>query len=314
MNFYLLTNTGDSGSPILQWIGNRWQQVGVFSSLHGECGAPDYHSFYVRLVTYLDWIVSIFDANKEPKSLTLKPSAQASKYVCNKTQVSCGCGQENVDFTSARIQGGQQAVPYSWSMMASVHLGASVQYACGGTIIDASHILTAAFCVQHENQIFPKLVYVLVGFHNWSDLGVTVRKVDRIYMHPQWNEDTDPSLNNIAILHLSTPLSFANDPRIFPTCIPPAKLSTPAVMQYPPNGTQLAVIGWGSAGSNTSESLDNLQQAMIYLIDDDDPTCSAVIKDKERQFCAGLYEGGKGQSFDYGVQGMRPLRVFSLKF
>ena len=301
--FYIFTNTGDSGGPILQWIGNRWQQVGITSYITSECGASDYQTVYVRLVTYLDWIVSIFDKSKEPTSLTLKPkpvvmpSAQAEKYVCDKAQVSCGCGQAIVDFTSARIAGGQEAVPYSWSMMVSVHLGVSMQYACAGTIIDASHILTTTFCVRRENQMYPKLVSVLVGTHNRSDSRAIARRVDRIYMHPQWNSADDQSLNNIAILHLSTPLDFGSDPRIHPTCIPPVKLSTP-VMQYPPNGTQLAVIGWGNTGSNTGTLVDNLQQAMIYMIDNDDPTCSAVIKDKERQFCAGLYEGGKGESFD----------------
>ena len=296
-------NLGDSGSPILQWIGNRWQQVGITSYITYGCGAANYQTVYVRLVTYLDWIVSIFDKTKKPTSGTLKPkpalkpSAQSSKYVCNKTQVSCGCGQQNVDFASARMQGAQQAVPYSWPMMASVHLGASNQYACAGTIIDASHILTAALCVRRENLMFPKLVSVAIGMHNRSDSRATARRVDRIYMHPEWDSDGDVSLNNIAILHLSAPLNFVSDPQIYPTCIPPAKLSTP-VMQYPPNGTQLAVIGWGSSGPNAGTLIDNLQQAMIYLIDNDDPTCSGMIKDKERQFCAGVYGEGKGESFN----------------
>ena len=303
LTFYLSTHVGDSGSPILQWIGNRWQQVGIASYIMGECGAPGYQTVYVRLVTYLDWIVSIFDKSKKPTSGTLKPkpalkpSAQASKYVCNKTQVSCGCGQQNVDFASARMQGAQQAVPYSWPMMASVHLGASNQYACAGTIIDASHILTTALCLRTQNLMFPKLISVAVGMHNGSDSRAKGHRVDRIHMHPEWIEDDDQSLNNIAILHLSTPLNFASDPRIYPTCIPPVQLST-SVIQYPPNGTQMTIAGWSVTESNSGILLSNLQQSKIYLVDNDDPTCSAMVKDKKRQFCTGVYEGGKGGSFD----------------
>ena len=250
---------------------------------------------YTRVAYYADWIESVLegtDGNTDPPSTTTKQTPMT--YKCDRAQVSCGCGQQNVEFSVAEVSGAQEAIPYSWPMMASVHLAGLKEHACAGTIIDGSHILTTAHCVRGENAASPKDVSVSVGMHNRSDSRVSIHRVDRIHVHPQWSAITDRSSNDIAILHLSTLLNFSNDPSIYPTCVPPMKLSTP-VTQYPPNGAQLAVAGWNITQVAPLGLSDNLQQVMMDLIGNDDPTCNGMIKDKERQFCAGLPEEGKGR-------------------
>ena len=259
------------------------------------CAVKGLPAVYTRLAYYADWIESVLDGthgNTKPPPTSTKPSLMT--YKCDKSQATCGCGQQNVEFSLVNVSGAQEAIPYSWSMMASVHLAGSKAHTCAGTIIDASHILTTARCVRDENATSPKDVSVSVGMHNRSDSRVSIHRVDRIHVHPQWSAITDRSSNDIAILHLSTLLNFSNDRRIHPTCVPPMKLSTP-VTQYPPNGTQLAVAGWSVIQVSPLGLSDKLQQAMVNLIGNDDPTCSGMVKDKERQFCAGLSEEGNGQ-------------------
>ena len=268
--------------------------MGITSNRRG-CAVKGFPGIYTRLAYYADWIESVLDGthgNTQPPLTSTKPPSMT--YKCDRAQVSCGCGQQNVDFTMAKVSGAQEAVPYSWPMMASVHLAGSKEHACAGTIIDESHILTTAHCVRGENAASPKDVSVSVGMHNRSDSRVTVHRVDRVHVHPQWSANTDRSSNDIAILHVSTPLNFSNDPSIYPTCVPPMKLPTP-VTEYPPSGAQLAVTGWGVTQAAPLGLSDNLQQTMMDLIANDDPTCNEMIKDRERQFCAGLPEEGKGQ-------------------
>ena len=259
------------------------------------CAVKGFPAVYTRLAYYADWIQSVLDGtdgNTQPPLTSTKPSSMA--YNCDKSQATCGCGQQHVEFSVAKVSGAQEAIPYSWPMMASVHLTGSKEHACAGTIIDASHVLTTARCVHGENAASPKDVSVSVGMHSRSDSRVSIRRVDRIHVHPQWSAITDRSSNDIAILHLSTLLNFSNDRRIYPTCVPPVKLSTP-VTQYPPNGAQLAVAGWSVTQLSSLGLSDKLQQAMMNLIGNDDPICNGMIKDKERQFCASLSEEGKGQ-------------------
>ena len=254
-----------------------------------SCGEVGSLSIHARLAFYADWIARVVNSSASI------PKPPTTSYECKQDSVPCGCGYVNVEFPKARVVGGLEAVPYSWPMMVSIRFGFSDRHTCGGSILDETHILTAAHCVDDESLMNPVEVYVTGGMHDRFEFDGSTREVGRITLHPQWNVSKFGYLNDIAILTLTESLEFVSDSSVYPTCLPPAKPLAQA-SQYPPSGTQLVLIGWGSTGIDSDKLPNNLQQAMFKLIDVSDPTCRKMINDTERQFCAGLNEGGKGKS------------------
>ncbi|CAF3960025.1 unnamed protein product [Rotaria sp. Silwood1] len=272
---------GDSGAPIFRWIGNRWEQMGLVSYAKGSCGSPDYQTVFTRLASYNNWIdLIVFDNNTRP----------TVTYRCDKYS-SCGCGYNDVEFTSSRIVGGEEAVPYSWSMMVSIRDRFTNNHFCGGSILSDSYILTAAHCVDDKPST---RIQIAAGIHNKYYSYPVIREVDQIYIHPGWSSLSSEHRNDIAILHLAQPFDFTINLLIKQTCVPNVTLPT-HVQDYPPNGTRLVAIGWGNINSSLYDnSSNNLHQVQIFLIDNTDPICNKSILDIETQFCAALYEDGKG--------------------
>ena len=272
-----------------------------------SCGEVGSLSIHARLAFYADWIARVVNSSASI------PKPPTTSYECKQDSVPCGCGYVNVEFPKARVVGGLEAVPYSWPMMVSIRFGFSDRHTCGGSILDETHILTAAHCVDDESLMNPVEVYVTGGMHDRFEFDGSTREVGRITLHPQWNVRKFGYLNDIAILRLTEPLQFVGDPFVYPTCMPPAKPLAQA-SQYPPSGTQLVLIGWGSTGIDSDELPDNLQQTMFKLIDISEPTCRQMINDTERQFCAGLDEGGRGKSRQRNLKSYVHLFLLFLTF
>ena len=177
-------------------------------------------------------------------------------------------------------------------MIVSIQYRSSNGHFCGGSILDDSHILTAAHCVD---SVSSDELRIAAGIYSLTETFPTIRSVDAIYIHPNWSSTSRERRNDIALLHLSEPLDFANDRFVRRTCVPDSQ-STTSLVEYPANRTRLAVIGWGTTRSGDSDSApDLLQQAEVFLIHHTDPTCSRSLYDVEKQFCAALDEGGKGE-------------------
>ncbi|CAF4049096.1 unnamed protein product [Rotaria sp. Silwood2] len=259
------------------------KEVGITSFGRG-CAVKGDPGIYTRLAYYYDWLNSIVAEN------ITKPR---EKYSCNNVSQPCGCGYNNVELTPSRIVGGEEAVPYSWSMVVSIRSRLSSRHFCGGSILSDSYILTAAHCVEDET---PNTVSVATGMHNKSDPHAVIRDVDKIYIHPGWSSSSNENRNDIAILRLSRPLGVESNRLLKRTCVPHVQLPV-HVENYPANGTRLATIGWGRTEmGNSTSSPDNLHQVQVFTIDNNDPICNKSLYDTQVQFCAALHEGGKGDS------------------
>jgi hypothetical protein len=100
--------------------------------------------------------------------------------------------------------------------------------------------------------------------------------------------------HDIALLHIDRPFVFESNLSLTKTCIHRIDSSI-STNQYPKNGTLLAIIGWGTLQFGTAYLPEILQQAQVFTIDNQDPICLNSINNTELQFCAGLFEGGKGK-------------------
>ena len=227
--------------------------------------------------------------------LVVSISCDAADYVCDKNSVPCGCGEKNVGI-NARIVNGENAVPNSWPMIVTLKASLSApRHLCGGSILTESYILTAAHCVDRDAINFPKEnLTIVAGVHNLSEPNQVIRRVDKIIIHPLWQGPYIDLHYDIALLHLSEPLDLTKSSPLIRTCLPPRFNNSEKSMQYPSNGTNLVVIGWGRLDTD-GPIPEILQQVRVNAISHIDRICSILIRDPSSQFCAGLYEGGKGE-------------------
>ena len=216
---------------------------------------------------------------------------EAKRFECSQER-SCGCGHSNVEI-NARIIGGEEAVPFSWSMVVSLRYdfldnGNQQMHVCGGTILTDSYILTAASCLDGvANHANPKNVTIAAGMHRRSQPHQVVREIDRIIAHSEWLSSSSLFAYDIALLHLSEPLDFQTDPFISRTCLPSQLDTSEELLAHPPANTSLFVVGWGRKIFHGDNS-DHLHQLAVSSIDTAHPKCDTIIFNPDRQFCTGL--------------------------
>ena len=122
-------------------------------------------------------------------------------------------------------------------------------YFCGGTIIDAKTILTAAHC-YHGKNLNAADFFITVGVVHVQDGAGQSVFVEKITLHESYNPSTIN--NDIAILKLKTPLTFNNN--VQPACLPEAS--------FVPIGRAVA-SGWGLVSQFPDQSPNNLQVCLF---------------------------------------------------
>jgi len=134
-----------------------------------------------------------------------------------------------------RIRGGKPAELNEWPWIAGIFKKNS-QF-CGGSLIDQTHILTAAHCVDHmTSRDIPQLL-VKLGDHDINTNSETKTidvKVAQIIKHKDFSQQT--LHNDVAILRLAKPVTYNKNVR--PVCM---KGSGATVRK----DTLATVVGWG---------------------------------------------------------------------
>ncbi len=184
-----------------------------------------------------------------------------------------------------RIIGGVDTAPGDWSWMVSVQNSAG--HFCGGSLIDAYWVLTAAHCLDNFYPM-PTHLRVAVGLHRRSALLQSeLIAVERFFQHPQWNTYNYDSPNDIALLQLSQPA--------LPSSLKIATANSPVEQA----GQTALALGWGVTRVSSNQHADILQQVELPLVALD--LCQQVYKGEYRlidsQLCAGFVEGGKDTCF-----------------
>jgi secreted trypsin-like serine protease len=145
--------------------------------------------------------------------------------------------------------------------------GKTFAISCGGSILDSTHILTAAHCVDVEGtttEHSPAAFVVVSGDSNINELSSTiqVRGVASIRAHPYYAVSPEIK-DDVAILTLDTPLELSQAMDAEPIPLVPAG-ATPAP------GTTLSLSGYGKEnGAERAQSDGKLHSTTLTAISSD---------------------------------------------
>ncbi|NXK28034.1 ACRO protein, partial [Arenaria interpres] len=158
-----------------------------------------------------------------------------------------------------RVVGGTDAQPGAWPWMVSIQIVwdvNAVQHMCGGSLISAQWVLTAAHCFLKNR---PELMWrVVIGANRLSQMGpeVQVRHIQRLLIHEHYNNISQ--LNDIALLELDHPVQCSYYVQL--ACVPDASLRLSELKNC-------YVSGWGAMNARSSRRPDVLQEAPVHLLD-----------------------------------------------
>ncbi|PNF21283.1 hypothetical protein B7P43_G02141 [Cryptotermes secundus] len=183
-----------------------------------------------------------------PKPPPVKPPAPVPAVIAD-----ASCGAKNGNQEQERIVGGHNAELGEWPWIAALFNGG--RQFCGGSLIDSTHILTAAHCVAHMSSWDVARLTVRLGDHNIkisSEVRHIEKRVKRVVRHRGFDSRT--LYNDIAILTMDSPITFTQQVR--PICLP-----TGSALY---SGTTGTVIGWGSLREGGHQP-DTLQEVNVLI-------------------------------------------------
>ena len=177
------------------------------------------------------------------------------------------------------IIGGGPAVPGEFPFMVAIldkRVGGSDfdRQFCGGSLIAADWVLTAAHCAEGATA---GQLAVAVGKTLLSSNEGQRRDVTAVVMHPGYNQPVGLA-HDAALLRLAAPV----------TGIAPIRLSGPADDRFEAAGRWLTVIGWGTVSTRKQAYPDELRKVDVPAVDD--ATCRSAYGsslDAATMVCAG---------------------------
>ncbi|XP_067574515.1 chymotrypsinogen B-like [Pseudorca crassidens] len=187
---------------------------------------------------------------------------------------SFGCGVPTIDPVLSglsRIVNGEDAVPGSWPWQVSLQTSSGFHF-CGGSLISADWVVTAAHCGVRKSH----LVVAGVSDHGSEEEAVQVLRIAEVFEHPLW--DLRTVQNDIALLKLATPVSLSRT--VSAVCLPSANASFPA-------GSLCTTTGWGKTRYNAHKIPDKLQQATLPILSNADCKKYWGSKITDVMICAG---------------------------
>ncbi|MFI9804510.1 S1 family peptidase [Streptomyces sp. NPDC052301] len=147
---------------------------------------------------------------------------------------------------------------------------------CGGTLVAAKKVVTAAHCMAGESA---SSVRVVGGRTYLNGTDGTVSKVSRIWVHPDYTDATNG--DDVAVLTLATSMPYK----------PVSFVSSSQTGVYAA-GTTARILGWGTTSENGGSS-NQLRTATVPVVSD--TGCRSSYGSDYVQsdmVCAGYTSGG----------------------
>ncbi|KAK2864309.1 hypothetical protein Q7C36_003463 [Tachysurus vachellii] len=173
-----------------------------------------------------------------------------------------------------RIVGGCTSKPHSWPWQISLRTTTGLHF-CGGTLIDAQWVLTAAHCLERSNRPSAYKVYMGIHTERATEASKQIRNLDNIIKGPPGTD--------IALLKLDRP-AILND-KVSKVCLPQKDYIVPS-------GTECYVTGWGETQGTGGEGI--LKETGFPVIENKVCNRPEYLNNrvKDHEMCAGNIEGG----------------------
>nr|XP_046248508.1 proproteinase E-like [Scatophagus argus] len=165
-----------------------------------------------------------------------------------------GCGSPTYSPSVSRVVNGVDARPYSWPWQISLQYlsGSTYRHTCGGTLIAPNWVLTAGHCIGPRTYRVVAGEYDLTGKEGFEQ----VLSVEKIVIHPNWNENCLSCGNDIALIKLASHAVLNN--RVQLSCQPESG-------EVAPHNDPCYVTGWGRLYSGGLTAV-KLQQALLPVV------------------------------------------------
>lgn len=164
-----------------------------------------------------------------------------------------------------------------------------LSFNCGGTLISAKTVITAAHCINTSTRNYRAHEVVLYlgrySLIDWSEVGSIATNVEEIIIHTDYKKQKDSFDADIAILIMTKHVDFNEYVR--PACLWPGASTVQEI-----EGKAGVVVGWGKDG--TDRVVSNIPKKVnlpivnsITCVQTSESLSKAV---SNRTFCAGTYD------------------------
>lgn len=173
------------------------------------------------------------------------------------------------------IVGGTTTTASAYPFMMQITDASQSQF-CGGTLVSATKVVTAAHCMVGETT---SSVRVVGGRTYRNGTNGTVARVSRIWIHPDYTDATNG--DDVAVLTLSTSMPYTA-----------ASYVTSSQTGVYAAGTTARIVGWGTTSAGGSSS-NQLRTATVPTVSNS--SCSSSYGSDyiaSDMVCAGYTSGG----------------------
>ncbi|XP_034557548.1 proproteinase E-like [Notolabrus celidotus] len=199
-----------------------------------------------------------------------------------------GCGTPTYKPIVSRVVNGEDVQPYSWPWQISLQYlsGSTYRHTCGGTLLAPNWVMTAGHCIGSRTYRVVMGEFDLTKEEGYEQ----IRSVEKIIVHPRWDDNCLSCGNDIAMIKLASP-AVVNDKVQLP-CLPESG-------EIAPDNMPCMITGWGRLYSG-GPIASKLQQALLPVIGHS--VCSGSdwwgSYVKPTMICAGgyIYSGCHGDS------------------